>query len=105
MRQSEVQRLLGQLYKFGLDERRFVPFMAELGRAMHAHVVAIQAHDLEHRSGQIDIMLGPGPDWQMRYAEWAGQNPWYIRGGARLLAEGMADDEGLLTEQELHATP
>lgn len=36
MRQSELQRLLGLLYESGSDEKGFVPFMAELGRAMHS---------------------------------------------------------------------
>lgn len=104
MHQSAVEQLLGRLYGSDLGEQGFVPFLDEIGRAMHSHVVTLQGHDLEHQRGRIDVGVGLTPAWLDLFERSASEHPWFLRGGGQLLAHGIADDEGLTTDAELQGT-
>jgi DNA-binding HTH domain-containing proteins len=104
MHQSAVAQLLGRLYGSDLGEQGFVPFLNEIGRAMHSHVVSLQGHDLEHQCGRIDVGVGLTPEWLDLFERSASEHPWFLRGGGLLLAHGIADDEGLTTDAELRGT-
>ena len=97
-----MDRLLERLYDADFSEACFEPFMRELGKRMHSHVLALHTHDLA--DGRTSIVNGVGVDDGLlaRWEEVANDNLWFQRGAAELLREGTSDDENLTTRSELH---
>jgi DNA-binding CsgD family transcriptional regulator/PAS domain-containing protein len=99
-----MEDLLGRLYDADFSEACFEPFMKELGRRMHSHVLALHTHDVTH--GHTTIVNGVGVDAQLQacWDQVANDNVWFQRGAAQLLSEGTSDDSQLTTPGELHRT-
>jgi DNA-binding CsgD family transcriptional regulator len=97
-----MDRLLQRLYDADFSEACFEPFMRELGKRMHSHVLALHTHDLAR--GRTSIVNGVGVDDALLacWEEVANDNLWFQRGAAELLREGTSDDEKLTTRGELH---
>jgi DNA-binding CsgD family transcriptional regulator len=104
MLQPDLEKLLGVLYDADGGSGDFTPFLDELGRNMRAHVLAIQTFDA--RSGNIctESSIGLEQSWATTYADVAGENLWYIRGGPRLLSHGVCDDGQMDCAREMRRT-
>lgn len=104
MLKPDLEKLLGVLYDADGGSGDFTPFLAELGRNMQSHVLAIQTFDA--RSGNIctESSIGLDQSWASTYSDSASENLWYIRGGPRLLSHGICDDEQMDCTQDIRRT-
>lgn len=104
MDRCDLRPALDALYGMDLSAPDWAPFLQRLASAFRSHVVALQAHDPARRHGRVDTAIGVEPGLLERYESLAREHPWFERGSTALLAQGVADDRGLLAERELRAT-
>lgn len=99
-----MEGLLERLYDADFSEACFEPFMQELGKRMDSHVLALHTHDIAQCRTTMVNAVGVDADLLARAEAVANDNIWFQRGAARLLREGVADDEQLTSPGELHRT-
>jgi DNA-binding CsgD family transcriptional regulator/PAS domain-containing protein len=104
MNRQPIELLLESLYAMPQVNADWQPFLTAVGDAFHAHVVAFHTHDVLHQQGHIDTSLGLTEGLVSKFKALSHEHPWYERGAERLLREGIADDEGLLSPRELCGT-
>jgi DNA-binding CsgD family transcriptional regulator/PAS domain-containing protein len=99
-----IESLLQSLYAMPQVTPDWSQFLATIGEAFHAHVVAFHTHDVMHQSGVIDASIGLHQGFAQKFKELAHEHPWYLHGGDKLFRDGIADDEGLLPEREFRSS-
>jgi DNA-binding CsgD family transcriptional regulator/PAS domain-containing protein len=104
MDRGHAEHLLDALYGMDLQTPDWTPFFACLSEAFGSHVITLQAQDTMLRMEHLAVATGLSESLQTRFSELLHENPWFLRGTAQLLSEGVADDRGLATEAELRAT-
>ena len=96
--------LLDALYGMDLLAPDWTPVFDLLSRTFRSPVIAVQIHDTMHRHGQITTASALSDALLQHYETLSREHPWFERGTDKLLAAGIADDRGLMTEAELKAT-
>lgn len=104
MDRCDLRPALDALYGMDLAAPDWTPFLHSLAGVFRSHVVAVQAHDPTQHHGQVGAAIGVEPGLLGRYESLAGEHPWFEKGSTALMAQGVADDRGLLAERELRAT-
>lgn len=97
-------RLLDALY--GMDPRApdWTPLFTLLAATFRAHVVALQVHDTHPRRGRLMQSIGLSETLLAMHNNASCERPWFERGVGTLLSQGIADDRGLMADDELRAT-
>lgn len=99
MPRQVIGPLLESLYAMPQVKPDWSQFLASIGNAFRAHVVAFHTHDVLHQRGFIDTSIGLNEGFAQRFRDLAHEHPWYLHGGDQLIRDGIADDEGLLSER------
>lgn len=91
---------------YGMDPRApdWTPLLTLLAAAFRSHVVALQVHDTHHRRGRLTQSIGLSDALLAVHRNASCEHPWFERGVGTLLSQGIADDRGLMADDELRAT-
>lgn len=104
MHKGSFENLLSVLYGASAESADFTPFLHALGDTLRSHVLAIQTFDARNGNIQTANSVGLDLSWADTYSDVAGENLWYARGAARLLSEGVCDDEQMDCAKEMRRT-
>jgi len=97
-------RLTAALTAESVVDSPWTPVLGALSTVFRAHVVSYQTYDPVRRLGQIDAWTGLDASLVERFPLYVHEHPWLTAAGARLAEDGVADDEGLVTERALRDT-
>lgn len=95
----QFARSLEHLYAAGTGHVGFQPFLESLCGPFESHVTCFQFHDTKHQDGSLQVSCGVTPNEMAKYT--GRENLWLESGGPRLVAEGVIDDRGLVTDRQL----
>lgn len=96
--------LLDAIYGMDLRAPDWGPLLTLLAATFRSHVVALQVHDKHPRRGRLTQSIGLSDALLKVHRNTSCQRPWFERGVGTLLSQGIADDRGLMEDDELRAT-
>lgn len=90
------------LYASVLDPSRLQEFSTGLIAATGSHIASMMIHDPQVGNGRLDSLVGADPEFLSAYErEFAADNIWVQRGGAKLVAGAVSHTDEVLSRAEL----
>lgn len=97
-------RLLDAIYGMNPRGPDWTPLLTLLAATFRSHVVTLQVRDTHHRRGRLTQSIGLSEALLAVHRNTSCEHPWFERSVGTLLAHGIADDRGLMDDDELQAT-